>query len=157
MKNINNYVNEKLIINKDTEVLRNNDNELRYDDVLEQINKSIKASNIERVERIVSFAFTKEINDIAQRKFIYLDPSEEPPQKAKWKQKILLKWGSELIGDHSKFHEFGNMRKLFYDHILKLAIYIFDDRNLLDPESKKTQYIFFIDEKHEEFFIYEVI
>ena len=33
MKTINNYVNEKLIINKDTEVLRNNDNELRYDDV----------------------------------------------------------------------------------------------------------------------------
>ena len=153
MKTINNYVNEKLIINKDTEVLRNNDNELRYDDVLEQLNKSVKASNIERLERIVSAAFRKEIDDIAQRRFIYLDPSE----KSMWKEKILFKWGLELIGDHSKFHECGNMRKLFYDHILELVIYIFDDRNLLDPESKKTSYIFFINEKHDEFFIYEVI
>lgn len=144
MKTINNYVNEKLIINKDTEVLRNNDNELCYDDVLEQLNKSIAASNIERVERIVSSAFTKEINDIAHRKFIYLDPSEESEQKKKWRTKTLLKWGLELIGDHSKFREFGNMRKLFYDHILELVIYIFDERNLIDPESKKnTVYIFY--------------
>ena len=143
---------EKLIINKDTEILRDNDNELRYDDLVEHLHKTVNSIKKEELSKVIQRALDTSIDNLTSRKFIYLNPNEKH-----FDTDILIEWGADLVNHPMNHKNMGNMKRIYIDHILDLYVYIFTNHNLLDPGDKGTQYVFFINHLDGEFRIYQII
>lgn len=147
MKNINNFVNEKLIINKDIEVFQNSDNEIDYYDLLDQLNTSFNIY-ITKLDRAVKRALDTTIDNLEKRKFAYIDPKEKHDS-----EDILIDWGKELIKDVDSYKKIENMKRLYIDYTISFYVYIFKNS---DSDDEQT-YVFFIDLDTKHYFIYKVI
>ena len=151
MKQLNQYIQEKLQISSTSKVYSGNapiENEFSFNEfkMLLKVKFNLKQSEVDHMID----SFSTDINNIHKYKF-----KERKYNKDRYKDKALHNWGAELVNHPNSYQKMYNFSRIYINRSIDLYVYLYINFSLSGKENEL--YIYMIDEKSNTFSIYQLI